>query len=68
MRIYTEKLDRLENKRLQAQRYPLSAQQEFNMTLGAKVQRALDRRLTGQDAEFRIKPKSSTTMSEKVSA
>lgn len=67
MRIYTDKLARLDNKRLQEQRYPLSPQQEFDMTLGAKLQRALDRRYSGQDAEMRVKPKNQAIVSEKVS-
>jgi len=64
MRIYTAGLDRLENKKLQQQRYPLSPEQEFNMTLGFKVQRALERRMSDQDAVFRPKPK--RTLTEKV--
>lgn len=67
IKMFTDSLDRLENKGLQKQRYELSPQQEAAMhmlALGAKVQRALDRRLSSQDAELKIKPK----MTEKVTA
>jgi len=53
----------MESKPLQAQRYLVSAQKDDDMkklALGAKVQRALDRRYTGQDAVFKAK-----VMSEK---
>jgi len=66
MRIYTAGLDRLENKKLQQQRYPLSPEQEFNMTLGAKLHRALERRMSDQDAVMRPRPK--PTLTEKVAS
>ncbi|KZF25107.1 hypothetical protein L228DRAFT_243898 [Xylona heveae TC161] len=50
--------DRLEQKKLQAQRFVPSAQKTADLSklaLGAKVERALTRRMTGQDAE--LKPK-----------
>ncbi|KAI4287415.1 MAG: hypothetical protein L6R35_003329 [Caloplaca aegaea] len=50
--------DRLENKRLQQQRYQPTPEKTDNLSklaLGAKVERALDRRMTDQDATFRAK-------------
>ena len=55
---YTTQLHRLDSKPLQAQRYDMSIEQEIylsKLALGAKVQRALDRRFNNQDAEFRPK-------------
>ncbi|KAI4149112.1 MAG: hypothetical protein L6R39_002601 [Caloplaca ligustica] len=48
--------DRLENKRLQQQRYQPTPEKSENLSklaLGAKVERALGRRMTDQDATFR---------------
>ena len=45
--------NRLESKRLQQQRFVPSAEKSENLSklaLGAKVERALNRRLSGQDA------------------
>ncbi|CAO1597862.1 hypothetical protein XANCAGTX0491_001653 [Xanthoria calcicola] len=50
--------DRLESKRLQQQRYQPTPEKSENLSklaLGAKVERALGRRLTDQDATFRTK-------------
>lgn len=50
--------DRLENKRLQQQRYQPTPEKSDNLSklaLGAKVERALGRRMTDQDATFRAK-------------
>ncbi|KAL9596952.1 MAG: hypothetical protein Q9219_005463 [cf. Caloplaca sp. 3 TL-2023] len=50
--------DRLENKRLQQQRYqptPEKSDSLSKLALGAKVERALGRRMTDQDATFRAK-------------
>ncbi|KAL8770599.1 MAG: hypothetical protein Q9209_003667 [Squamulea sp. 1 TL-2023] len=50
--------DRLESKRLQQQRYqptPEKSESLSKLALGAKVERALGRRLTDQDATFRTK-------------
>ncbi|KAI4240807.1 MAG: hypothetical protein L6R40_004921 [Gallowayella cf. fulva] len=50
--------DRLDNKRLQQQRYQPTPEKSENLSklaLGAKVERALGRRLTDQDATFRTK-------------
>lgn len=61
---YTSTLDRLDNKHLQDQRYTISPQKEGDMqklALVAKVQRALNRRFSGQDAV--LKPK---IVSEKI--
>jgi hypothetical protein len=55
---WTQGLDRLESKRLQQQRYVPSAQKSDDLSklaLGAKLDRALQRRMTGQDAVFRKK-------------
>jgi len=49
-------LDRLESKRLQQQRFVPSAEKSDNLSklaLGAKVERALGRRMTSQDAVMR---------------
>ena len=49
-------LTRLENKALSQQRVVLSEEKSANMSklaLGAKLERALDRRMRGQDAEMR---------------
>ncbi len=51
-------LDRMENKALMQQRVVLSEEKSDNMSklaLGAKLERALDRRMTGQDAVMRKK-------------
>lgn len=50
--------DRLEDKRLVQQRYALNDQKTDDMSklaLGAKLDRALGRRMSGQDAVFRPK-------------
>ncbi|KAL4793343.1 hypothetical protein BDV19DRAFT_391182 [Aspergillus venezuelensis] len=62
-----EGLNRLENKPLTKQRFVPSADKSDSMSklaLGAKVERALGRRMTGQDAVMRPKP----TMDEKAAA
>ncbi|KAJ6000075.1 hypothetical protein N7481_000484 [Penicillium waksmanii] len=59
-------LERLENKPLQAQRFVPTTEKSDNLNklaLGAKVERALGRRMTGQDAVMR-KP----SLSEKTSS
>lgn len=68
---YSKGLDRLDSKRLQEQRYSVSEEKTDDMSklaLGAKVQRALDRRYSGQDAEWRPKPKpnAKTPLNEKA--
>lgn len=55
---WTQGFDRLESKRLQQQRYQPTPEKSENLSklaLGAKVERALDRRMTDQDAA--MKPK-----------
>ncbi|KIH92034.1 hypothetical protein SPBR_03324 [Sporothrix brasiliensis 5110] len=50
-------LDRMENKALQQQRVVLNEEKTAvfqKLALGAKLDRALDRRMTGQDAEMRL--------------
>jgi hypothetical protein len=68
-------LDRMENKALAQQRVVLSEEKWANMSklaLGAKLDRALDRRMTSQDAVMRKRsPKGSNnnnTISEKEKA
>lgn len=53
---YSEGVERLENKPLDKQRFVPSAEKSDNLNklaLGAKVERALGRRMTGQDAVMR---------------
>ncbi len=55
---WTQGFDRLEQKRLQQQRYaptPEKTDSLSKLALGAKVERALGRRMTDQDAVFRPK-------------
>ncbi|KAI1841533.1 hypothetical protein JX265_013498 [Neoarthrinium moseri] len=59
-------LDRMENKALSQQRVILSEEKTANMSklaLGAKLERALDRRMSSQDAVMR--PRKNTVLSEK---
>ncbi|KYK57172.1 hypothetical protein DCS_04179 [Drechmeria coniospora] len=54
-------LDRMENKALSSQRVMLSDEQSDNLSklaLGAKLERALERRMSGQDAVMRPRPRS----------
>jgi len=54
----TQSLDRLENKHLQQQRFVPSQKKSDDLSklsLGAKVERALSRRMSDQDAVFRVK-------------
>lgn len=54
-------LDRMENKALNQQRVILSEEKSANLSklaLGAKLERALDRRMTSQDAVMRPRGKS----------
>ena len=60
LKEWTQGLDRLENKRLQQQRYQPTAEKTDHLSklaLGAKVERALGRRMTDQDAQMRVRPK-----------
>jgi hypothetical protein len=59
-------LDRMENKALSQQRVILTEEKTTNLAklaLGAKLERALDRRMSGQDAVMRPRRK---VMSEKA--
>jgi hypothetical protein len=61
-------LDRMENKALTSQRVMLSEEKTDNMSklaLGAKLERALDRRMTAQDAVMRTPKKKSSEKTEK---
>ena len=54
-------LDRMENKALSQQRFEITEEKSANMSklaLGAKLERALQRRMSGQDAEMRPRNKS----------
>jgi len=58
IRHVTQGLDRLENKHLQQQRFVPSLKKTdelSKLSLGAKVDRALGRRMSNQDAVFRVK-------------
>ncbi|KAJ9615824.1 hypothetical protein H2200_001901 [Cladophialophora chaetospira] len=58
IRHVTQGLDRLENKHLQQQRFvpTLKKTDELSkLSLGAKVERALTRRMSNQDAVLRVK-------------
>lgn len=63
-------LDRLKDKRLEDQRFVASAQKTDELSklaLGAKLERALGRRMTTQDAVMRTKPrKTSRPIDEKA--
>ncbi|KPM34035.1 hypothetical protein AK830_g12534 [Neonectria ditissima] len=61
-------LDRMENKALASQRVILTEEKTDNMSklaLGAKLERALDRRMSGQDAVMR--PRGKSFLNEKLS-
>jgi len=65
--LFTASLARLDSKPLQAQRYDLSPAQESTLgmlALGAKLERALEKRIITQDAEQ--KEKGSKMLVEKV--
>ncbi|KAH8658638.1 hypothetical protein BGZ60DRAFT_472008 [Tricladium varicosporioides] len=68
-----EGLDKLENKKLESQRFVPSQEKTENLSklaLGAKLERALGRRMGGQDAVMRDRKKSITeksgTLNEKT--
>lgn len=64
-------LARLENKPLSQQRYVPSEQKTDTMSkvsLGAKVERALSRRMTNQDYVMKEKPTKKTELNEKGQA
>lgn len=59
-------LDRMENKALSQQRFEITEERADNMSklaLGAKLERALDRRMSSQDAVMR--PRRKKVLSEK---
>lgn len=61
-------LEKLENKKLQSQRFVPSETKSDTLSklaLGAKLERALGRRMGGQDAVMRVK-KAPNTVNEKV--
>ncbi|KAK5996136.1 hypothetical protein PT974_04564 [Cladobotryum mycophilum] len=62
IREIKSKVDRMENKALSSQRVHLSEEKTDNLSklaLGAKLERALDRRMTSQDAVMRPRRKMS---------
>jgi hypothetical protein len=62
-------LDRMENKALSSQRVALSEEKHDNMNklaLGAKLERALDRRMSSQDAVMRPRGKSPEAKSASI--
>ncbi|RKU41331.1 hypothetical protein DL546_003700 [Coniochaeta pulveracea] len=65
-------LNRMENKALSQQRVALSEEKVDNLSklaLGAKLERALDRRMSSQDAVMRKRaPKTNDVLSEKENA
>lgn len=65
----TQGLDRLENKHLQQQRFVPSPQKTDDLSklaLGAKVERALGRRMTDQDAVMTVRKQKIGILSEKT--
>lgn len=73
IRELTQGLDRLDNKHLQQQRFIPSQKKTDDLSklsLGAKVERALGRRMTDQDAVLRVKrpvPKTSNSFTAYLS-
>lgn len=70
LRRYTATLARLTDARLQSQRFVVSdskREEQLSLALGAKLERALGRRMTGQDAVFRKKGAKGVGGGEKVS-
>ncbi|KIX02683.1 uncharacterized protein Z518_08625 [Rhinocladiella mackenziei CBS 650.93] len=64
IRQLTQGLDRLENKHLEQQRFVPSQKKTDDLSklsLGAKVDRALGRRMSNQDAVLRVKRPSAKT-------
>jgi hypothetical protein len=62
-------LEKLENKKLTTQRYVPSQEKTENLSklaLGAKLDRALGRRMGSQDAEFRARKKPTPVQNEKI--
>ena len=60
IKAWSQGFERLESKRLQQQRYTPSAEKSDNLSkiaLGAKVERALGRRMSDQDAILKPRPK-----------
>ncbi|KAH9825606.1 hypothetical protein Tdes44962_MAKER04048 [Teratosphaeria destructans] len=58
LRSWSGSLERMQDERLQQQRYVMSGSKSEEIranALGAKVERALARRMTGQDAQFTAK-------------
>ncbi|TID20991.1 putative endopolygalacturonase C [Venturia nashicola] len=68
IRTLTSGLARLDQPKLQNQRYTVSEEKKDQISkiaLGAKLERALGRRMTGQDASFSTKKVALRSLSEK---
>lgn len=68
IREITSGLERMENRALSQQRVMLTEEKSMHMSklaLGAKLERALDRRMSSQDAVMRPRSKS-VTLNEKT--
>lgn len=62
-------LEKLNNKKLASQRFVPSQEKSENLSklaLGAKLERALGRRMGGQDAVMRVKERASGLKNEKI--
>lgn len=62
-------LEKLNNKKLASQRFVPSQEKSENLSklaLGAKLERALGRRMGGQDAVMRVKKRGSGLQNEKI--
>jgi hypothetical protein len=71
IKTWNDGFERLEDKRLAKQRYALDAEKTDNMSkiaLGAKLDRALSRRMSGQDAVFRSKDFNNNNNEKNISA
>jgi hypothetical protein len=69
LNVISEGLEKLENKKLALQRFVPSAEKSENLSklaLGAKLERALDRRLGGQDAVMRKKKKAAAVAEKDI--
>lgn len=71
LRQWSAVFDRMQDKRLEQQRYVVSGQKHDEIStnaLGAKLERALDRRLSGQDAVFTRRPSALSEKSVRAAA
>jgi hypothetical protein len=69
LNVISRGLEKLENKKLAMQRFVPSEKKSESLSklaLGAKLERALDRRLGGQDAVMRKKKKTGPVVEERA--